>query len=238
MQNHQESIMSLDLQRKKRAIHYALRTVLNDEEAENAVNSWVRNFSPSNSAFSGLHLFARDVCRTYGKSDRQRELVQALSRALLIKEDESAEFLVAPVPTPVTVVKVEESNSEVWVEPEVCTPEFVSFQPFLLVWLDALTQHNAQMGSACREFILGIIDDLPWSPAQQEQIIKLIKTGATLQTRPYRAGQLKTLVQHITVWMQETVGQETSTHILNHAIDEVEKSKAGIAYSPHIFFTK
>lgn len=238
MQNQLEVTRSPDLLRQKRAIRLALCTILTEEEADSAVNSWAQNFAASASAFSGLNLFAREVCETYGKSGRQRELVQAMSRALLSKEAERAVPVAAPALSQVRTAEVEEISAELSPEPEMSTPEFATFQSFLITLLDELAQHNTELGWSCREFLQGVVDNLPWSPAQQEQVIKLIKSGATLQTRPYRAGQLKTLVHHLTVWMKETLGNETAALIVKQAISVAAKTNAGEVYSPREFFAK
>lgn len=242
MQNQLEVAMSPDLQRQKRAIHHALCTVLTEQEADSAVDSWIQNFADSASVFSGLNLFAREVCETYGKGNRQRELVQAMSRALISKdhgkEPERATIVVAPEPAPVKAAAIEEPSPETSSEPEISTPEFATFQPLLVGLLDGMKQHDAELGWSCREFLQGVIDNLPWSPAQQEQVIKLIDTGATIQTRPYRAGQLKTLVDHLTIWMKETLGNDTAARIVKQAISVAAKTDAGVAYSPREFFAK
>ena len=238
MQNQLEIAMSPDLQRQKQAIQLALCTVLSEEEADNAANSWVQSFAASASVFSGLNLFAREVCETYGKSDRQRELVQAMSRALLSKEAKGAAPAAPLAVAPIKPVKVEQANAEPLSEQEVTTPEFATFQPLLLNLLAELAQHDMELRDACQEFLLGVIDNLPWSPAQQEQVIKLINSGTTLQIRPYRAGQLKTLINHLIMWMKETLGNEDAARIAKSAIGLAAKTEAGLAYSPREFFAK
>ena len=237
-QNKLVNAISPELQRKKNAIYHALCTILSDEEAEAAVSSWMQNFSGSASAFIGLNLFAREVCKTYGKHERQRELVQALSRALLIKEVGQSGFVVSTPTTPLKIIPEPEESTEVWAETAVDTPEFASFQAMILIWLDALTHHNAQLVGQCEGFLLGVIDALPWSPAQQEQVIKLIKNRTTVQTRTYRTGQLKTFVHHLTVWMQDTLGVEVGDGIVRLVIAAASNTAAGMAYSPQEFFPK
>ncbi|HEY8117697.1 MAG TPA: hypothetical protein VIE91_00510 [Methylophilaceae bacterium] len=238
MQNQLEVAASPDLQRQKRAIHLALCTVLTEEEADSAADVWAQNFGASASVFSGLNLFAREVCETYGKSGRQRELVQAMSRALLSKEAKSTAPAAPVALVEVNNVEMEELVAEPSSEQEVTTPEFATFQPLLLTLLDELAQHDAEQAGFCREFLLGVIDNLPWSPAQQEQVIKLINSGITVQTRPYRAGQLKTLMHHLTMWMKETLGNEIAARIVKNAIGEAAKTQAGTTYSPREFFAK
>ncbi len=83
MQTRSDTVMSQEIQRNKTAIYHALRTIFTKEEAETALDTWVNHFSASPSAFSGINLFARTICQIHDKTDRQRELLQALSRALL-----------------------------------------------------------------------------------------------------------------------------------------------------------
>jgi hypothetical protein len=237
MQNQLEVTRTPDFQRKKQAVHFALCTVLTQEEAAGAVNSWVQNVAASASLFSGLNLFARKVCETYGKDGRHAELVQAMSRALMGGDVEPATPDADPVLAPVQTESGNESTADLS-GPEIRTLEFASFQPLLLVMLHEMTQRNVQLGESCRAFLLSVVDNLPWSPAQQGQLINLINSGSTVQVRPYRAGQLKALMHHLTVWMKEMLGGATTKLIARHAIAAVEQTSAGMAYSPREFFAE
>ncbi len=236
MQNNMEVAMNPDLLSKKQAIHYALCTVLTEEEAESALNNWMQSISTSASLFSGLNLFARNVCETYGKCGRHVELVQAMSRALMTGNFKPEVSLFKPAPPLPMIADTDESGEEELFMQEISTPEFASFQLMLLNLLNLLTQHNAEVGSACREFLMGVVSNLPWSDAQQKQLVKLLKTGTTIQTRTYRSGQLKVLLNHLAVWMDEALGNSLAESITRHAIGETEKSQVAIAYSPHEFF--
>jgi hypothetical protein len=233
MQNQLAVTRTPDFQRKKQAIHFALCTVLTQEEAAGAINSWVQHISASTSLFSGLNLFARKVCKTYGKDSRHVELAQAMSLALMSRNVEPASNHARPVP----VEAVNESGSDLS-GPEIGTPEFASFQPLLLALLHEVTERDVELGRSCREFLLNVVDNLPWSPAQQGQVINLINTGSTVQIRPYRAGQLNALMHHFAVWMKDMLGDETAAILFQHAIDAVEQSDAAMAYSPRKFFSK
>ena len=228
--------MNPDLLSKKKAIHYALCTVLTEEEAESAINSWMQNVSSSASIFSGLNLFARNVCETYGKNGRHAELLQAMSRALMTGKVEPEVPVFKSTPPPAIVAKVNEPVADSLSGPEISTPEFKSFQPLLRNMLYFLTQHNDEVGKSCREFLLGVVANLPWSEAQQEQVVKLIKTGSTMQTRPYRAGQLKILLHHLSLWMAEELGNESADRITHYAVGETERNPVSVAYSPREFF--
>ena len=237
MQNQLAVTRTPDFQRKKQAIHFALCTVLTQEEAAGAVNSWVQHISASPSLYSGLNLFARKVCKTYGKDSRHVELAQAMSLALMTRDVGHALSGADPVLAPVRDEKVNESGADLS-GPEIRMPEFASFQPLLLALLHQITQHNAGLGGSCRKFLLDVVDNLPWSPEQQGQVISLIKTGSTTQIRPYRAGQLKALMHHLNLWMKDMLGDETAGLITRHGIDAVEQTDAGMAYSPRGFFAE
>jgi hypothetical protein len=122
--------------------------------------------------------------------------------------------------------------------PEISTPEFASFKSLLLALLHKISERDAKLGSSCCEFLLTVVDNLPWSPAQQGQVINLLNSGTTRQIRPYRAGQLNALMRHLVVWMKDMLGDETAEILFRHAIMAVEKSDAGRAYSPGEFFSK
>ncbi len=237
MQNQLAVIRTPDFQRKKQAVHYALCTVLTQEEAAGAVNSWEQHVAASTSLFSGLNLFARKVCEAYGKDNRHVELAQAMGRALMTGDVIPASNDAEPVLAPAQAGQVNESSTDLS-GPEISTPEFASFQSLLLVLLHKVTERDAELGSSCREFLLSVVDNLPWSPVQQGQVINLINSGSTTQIRPYRAGQLKALMRHLAVWMKEMLGDETAGILFRQAIVAVEQSDAGTAYSPGEFFSK
>lgn len=232
---------------QKRAIHQALRSVLSEAEADSALITWEQHFARSGSAFSGLNQFAREACETYGKTGRQRELMQAISRALVSKDSASKEgALQQPemdvAPSSETLVGAiteigQEPISGGDLEPAVNTAEFKTFQPLLLALLADLDQHQADVGRACRAFLADVINNLPWSPAQQEQLVRLLYSGSTVQKRHYRPGQLKTLMHHMTVWMKEKLSKDVSLLMVNRVIGEISKTEAGRHYSPKKFFT-
>lgn len=227
---------------QKRAIHHALCSVLSAAEADSALITWEKHSAVSGSAFSGLNLFTREVCETYGKTGRQRELTQAISRALVSKDGvlqqhesdvASASETAADAITEISLEPVTEGD----VEQAVNTAEFQSFQPLLLALLADIDQHQVEVGRSCRTFLVEVINNLPWSPAQQEQLIRLLYTGSTVQKRHYRPGQLKTLMHHLTVWMREKLSKDVSLLMVNRAISAISKTEAGRNYSPKKFFT-
>jgi hypothetical protein len=227
---------------QKRAIHQALRSVLSEAEADSALITWEQHFAKSGSAFSGLNQFAREVCEAYGKTGRQRELTQAISRVLVSKDGalQPPEVDVAPsIETSADAITEigQESASGGDIEPAVNTAEFKTFQPLLLALLVDLDQHQVEIGRACRAFLADVINNLPWSPAQQEQLVRLLYTGSTVQKRHYRPGQLKTLMHHMTVWMREKLSKDVSLLMVNRVIGEISKTEAGRNYSPKKFFS-
>lgn len=225
-----------EIQRKKQAIHLAMCTVLTEEEAQGAVHSWVQHVSTSASMFNGLHLFARKVCMTYGKDSRHVELAQAMSRALMGGSVEQASNDALPVPAAFEADSGEPPVLLLGAENR--TPEFASFQLLLRAYLQQVDERDAALGGLCREFLLNVVDNLPWSPEQQKQVVNLINNGASRQIRPYRPEQLKTLMRHLTVWMQDMVGDEISKGFSLHAISVVEHNEAGVSYPPREFFAR
>lgn len=235
MQNQIAVNSTPEFQRKKQAIHFALCTVLTQEEAAGAVNTWEQHVSTSASLFNGLNVFAHKVCVTYGKGNRHVELAQAMSRALMNGNFEPASNDAVPVLAPPQVMSVSESV-EALTGPVISTPEFACFQPILLLLLSRITERDVALGKACREFLLNVIHHLPWSPAQQAQVVKLITSGSSRQVRPYRVGQLKALISHLLVWMTDMLGKEATDTFTRYAIDTVRRTDAGLAYAPSQFF--
>ncbi|HYD34436.1 MAG TPA: hypothetical protein VEA39_07680 [Methylophilaceae bacterium] len=226
---------------QKRAIHHALCDILAESDAANALHAWVKKFSSSGSVFGGLNQFAREVCDTYGKEGRHHELVRAMNRALVGNVDELRP-LPDQQPEPVKVIaKVREEALlkpiEEPLEPAfIQTAEFDCFQVLLPELMAAIEQHRPQLTGLCRDFLVEVVDNLPWSPAQQQQVLDLLNEGKADQVRPYRAGQLKTLMSHLTIWLQEHSDRETAIMIVRQAVKETSKTLPGTAYSPKTFF--
>lgn len=173
---------------------------------------------------------------TYGKEGRHVELAQAMSRALMSDVVGQASNDAGSVPAS---FKVEANDSVVLLlGQELSTPEFTSFQLLLQAYLRKVDERDDALGLQCREFLLTVVDNLPWSPEQQKQIINLIRKGSSRQIRPYRPEQLKTFMRHLTLWMQDQLGEVTSRELSLHAIAVVEKAEAGVAYSPREFFAR
>lgn len=235
MQNQIAVSKTEEFQRKKQAVHLALSSVLTEEETVSAVRIWEQHLATSTSLFSGLQLFSRNVCMTYGKEGRHVELAQAMSRALMSDLVERASNDVMPVPAS---FEVEASDSVVLLlGPEIITSEFISFQLLLQAYLHKVDERDAALGAQCRNFLLNVVDNLPWSPEQQKQIINLVRKGSSRQVRPYRPEQLKTFMRHLTLWMRDMLGEVISKQFSLHAIAVVEKAEAGVAYSPREFFS-
>ncbi|HEU4709323.1 MAG TPA: hypothetical protein VFS17_08425 [Methylophilaceae bacterium] len=248
-----------DLLWQKRAIHHALCGILPESDAMNALQVWASRFSASGSVFGGLNQFARVVCDTYGYPGRQHELVRAMNRALVGNPNE-----LRPLPSlkpesagdseASEAVKTEPRMREIVMldigvgtidpvggqasETQNRTPEFDSFQALLPCLLSAIEQHKPELVPASRAFLREVVDNLPWSPAQQQQVLDLVEKGEAVQVRPYRAGQLKTLMSHLAVWLQEKLDKETALLIMRQGIKESGKTAAGMAYSPREFFSK
>lgn len=228
---------------QKRAIHHALCGILAESDAANALHAWVKKFSATGSVFGGLNQFAREVCDTYGQPGRQHELVRAMNRALVGNVNELRP-LPDQQPEPVkTRAKVRE---EVVLKPDedslalasVRTPEFECFKVLLPALMAAIEQHSPHELAASRDFLSEVVENLPWSPAQQQQVLDLLVKGDAEQVRPYRSGQLKTLLNHLVVWLQEKIDRETAIMIVRQAIKDTSKTLAGSAYSPKEFFSK
>src|SRR5690606_2360589 len=97
-------------------------------------------------------------------------------------------------------------------------------------------QQQAPFSEHFRTYIKEVVNDLPWSEAQQEQLVKLIDEGRTQQTRAYRDGQLKTLFGHLKVWMEEKLERKASAAMIERAMTDAGKTDAGRHYSPKAFF--
>jgi hypothetical protein len=239
------SSVSPEFIRQRRAVYHGLCTVLTEPEAAAALVVWTEHFSDPDSAFSGLNSFVRDVSSSFNKVESQRELLHAISRALVTRQEDlrpapsadghpvSPILAQEPVPSsaPESALSSTASNENINE-----TPEFQSFCVLLLALLNQAQHQQAPFSEHFHIYIKEVVNDLPWSEAQQEQLIKLVDEGRTQQMRTYRDGQLKALFGHIKVWMEEKLERKTSAAMIERAMTDAGKTEAGRQYSPKAFF--
>ena len=235
-----ENNVSSEFLRQRRAVHHGLCSVLSEDEAINVLNQWVSHIGQSGSVFNGLNVFVRNVCTQLGKSELQREMLQSINRALMAKEDElraapdlngTKPAAAKPLPKQATAAPaavVSDNPND--------TPEFASFQALLLALLEQVDQLSDSMGLDLRVFVQQVVENLPWSEAQQQQMLKLIESGHTIQTRAYRPGQLKALMGHIRVWLVDNLGETASGRALELALGKIERAPSNKAYPCRQFF--
>jgi len=245
----QTNDLNPEILRQRRAVYHGLCSVLTEAEAFTALAIWDENASQSKSVFSGLNVYVRDICTRFGKIEAQRELSQAINRALIAKsgdltplpeeapkvaKSEAGEIVEADSkPAPVVVAPVTPATN--YNDTATITPEFQSFQVLLLALLEHVDKQSATTGLECRDFIKDVVSHLPWSEAQQQQLISLIDTGSTVQTRSYRAGQLKTMFGHLKAWLDDNVGKPASALAIDQALATAAKSSYASDYAPKMF---
>jgi len=76
---------------------------------------------------------------------------------------------------------------------------------------------------------------MPWSEAQQQQLLSLLLQGTTVQTRTYRPDQLKAFLKHFRSWMNDELGAAVAENLFNQALKETEGTAFGTQYSPQNF---
>ncbi|HSI43579.1 MAG TPA: hypothetical protein VK949_04495 [Methylotenera sp.] len=226
--------------RQRRAIHLGLTSILTETEATAALESWSTYFSESGSVFSGLNAFARDICDSFGKTGQHRELVKALNRALLTKDSgtsnssaaKKAERPSRAIPRP----DISEAPAELAIDEEVIsTPDFQTFQVLLLNLLRLVEENRDDLRFSAHRFLEEVIEHMPWSEAQQQQLMSLLVNGSTVQIRTYRADQLKAFLKHFRSWMADELGKAVASNLLKQALIETEVTAFGRKYSPNNF---
>lgn len=243
MQNRSESP---EVVRQRRAVYHGLCAVLSEEEALSVLEMWAEQAKSSQSVFSGLNMFVREVCTNLGKTELQRELSQAINRALMAKPGDLRELptgeevaapveAVAPTKAPEPVAAAATGAVPVPSQSANSTPEFQTFQVLVLSLIDLVDQHSVATGLEFRDYIKDVVLHLPWSEAQQEQLVALVETGSTVQTRAYRAGQLKTLLGHLKSWLVDNIGNAAATLAVDQAVAAAAKSPSGAEYAPKAF---
>ncbi|MEZ0232175.1 MAG: hypothetical protein ACAH12_05000 [Methylophilaceae bacterium] len=245
MQNKSGTSESL---RQRRAVYHGLCSVLSEEDAATALDMWTEHSKASQSVFSGLNMYVREVCTKFGKTDVQREMAQAINRALMAKP---ADLIALPTGEAVETIVVDEVAVKAVPERAAVatavvtngaasegannTPEFQTFKILILALFELVDQHSATTGLEFRDFVKDVVTHLPWSEAQQEQLVVLVDTGSTIQTRAYRAGQLKALLGHIKSWLADNMGGAAGALAIEQAMAVAAKSVFGQEYAPKSF---
>jgi hypothetical protein len=229
-----ENNVSSEFLRQRRAVHHGLCAVLSEDEAVTVLDQWVSHIGASGSVFNGLNIFVRNICTQLGKTELQREMLQSINRALMAKEEElrAAPDLngLKPAKTKTTSTQPAQAAVPAVAEGNAETAEFTSFQNLITATLEQVDNLSDSMGLDLRVFIQQVVENLPWSEAQQEQMLKFMESGRTIQTRAYRPGQLKTLMGHIRMWLLDNLGETASGRALEMAITKIEKTPENKAY--------
>jgi len=230
--------LSPEVQRQRQAIYVGLTSVLSADQANAALESWSIYFNETGSVFNGLNTFARDVCESFDISGQQRDLVKALNRALLSKDPSSPRTAPSPRrpaaaedtgPTPVAEHDAAPASSAI------TTPEFQTFQYLVTDLLQLVENNRSGLKRQAVDFLKEVVESMPWSEAQQQQITTLLETGNASQTRTYRGDQLKALLKHFRSWMADEIGTNVAGNLFKQALQDTEKTSFGIRYSPNNF---
>lgn len=221
---------------QRKAIYAGLTSILTETEANEALEKWASYFSETGSVFNGLNNFARDICIRFDKNNQQRELVRALNRALIIRDTVikvKPVVSIDAVPASAEVTETEEVSS--YVDQQISTPDFQTFQCLLMNIINMIEKLNSPASVALKPFLSELIESMPWSEAQQQQLIILVDTGSTNQVRSYRPDQLKTFLSHMRTWMTDELGSGDAIRILKQAVKDTEKMPVATDYSPKNF---
>ena len=230
---------------QRNAIYIGLTSILTEEQANAALQTWSTYFNDSTSVFNGLNSFARDVCKHYDKNDQQRELVRALNRALINKDNTiTSKNTASKNIEPIESSFIEESltpettSDEVNVattEQTISTPDFQTFQSLLLKLMSLIEENRKGISETLHAFLNELTESMPWSEAQQQQIFALMTTGSTSQTRTYRPDQLKSFMKHFRSWMEDEMGNAEAKRLLSEAIKATEMLPVSIKFPPKNF---
>ena len=243
MTNHPNAAMTPAWTSQQTAIYVGLTSILTENQAAAALEKWSTYFNDSASVFDGLNNFARDVCKTYGRDDEARNLVRALNRALIHKDKiilpQNGASLTNQLPRTEIAQKNKKANKEddlaFHVDQTISTPDFQTFQALFLHILDSVDQFNQEVSIAVRPFLNELIENMPWSEAQQQQLIILIESGVTTQTRAYKPDQLKTFLKHLRSWMEDEMGAKEAGNIISQAVKITEQMPVAKQYSAKNF---
>ena len=230
-----ENNVSPEFLRQRRAVHHGLCAVLSEDEAITVLDQWVSHIRSSGSVFNGLNVFVRNVCTQLGKRELQREMLQSINRALMAREEElraapALAGIQSEVEAPATKPVSGKPTAGETTSPTGETAEFNSFQALLRALMSQVTGQSDSMALDLQVFIQQVVENLPWSEAQQTQMLQFIETGRALQTRAYRPGQLKALLGHIRMWLMDNLGETATDRLLEMALAEASQGDRDKAY--------
>ncbi len=224
--------LSTAQQIQRKAFYTGLTSILTDDQANEALEQWSAFINETGSAYNGLNNFARDVCKSYNKDDQHRDLVRALNRALFYK-DKVLTNTETKKPVIKSVPQIEEPKHEpVLMEQPISTPDFQTFEYLFTKILKLVKAYSPETSAALMPFLNELIQSMPWSETQQQQIIILIDAGTTTQMRAYRPDQLKTFLKHIRSWLVDEIGKQEAETLFIQAIKETEHQTVSTKYSP------
>lgn len=221
MANTQESTATLSAsqQIQRKAFYNGLTSILTEEQANDALNKWSAYISETGSAYNGLNNFAKEVCKNYAKDDQHRDLVRALNRALFNKNR-------AMIDTKEEVKKNVEAEtvveSSLLIDQPTCTPDFQAFEYLLTKIIYLVSEGGSNASMTLKPFLNELVESMPWSETQQQQILILIDSGITTQMRAYRPDQLKTFMKHLRLWLVSEMGRKETEALWAEAIKATE----------------
>lgn len=227
--------LSASQQIQRQAFYNGLTSILTEEQANDALNKWSAYITETGSAYNGLNNFAKEVCKNYAKDDQQRDLVRALNRALFNKNKVTVENIQETNKPPMAAepgVETEPSllQSSLLIDQPASTPDFQTFEYLLTRVLRLVKEQSSDTHLALRPFLNELIESMPWSETQQQQILILIDSGVTTLMRTYRPDQLKTFMKHLHSWLVDEMGKKEAEILWAAAIAETE-SQEHIKYS-------
>ncbi|MBA3695303.1 MAG: hypothetical protein H0W85_00685 [Methylotenera sp.] len=223
--------LSSSQQIQRKAFYTGLISILTEEQANEALVKWATFINETGSAFNGLNSFARDVCKNYHKDNQQRDLVRALNRALFYKDKTAANK--DEVKTPVIAMDPTlDADQSILMDQPISTTDFQTFEYLFVKILKLVKAHSNETSMALHPFLNELIQSMPWSETQQQQITILIDSGTTTQMRAYRPDQLKTFLKHLRSWLVDEIGKQEAEALLIQAIKETEQQSVSVKYSP------
>ncbi|MDI1362341.1 hypothetical protein [Methylotenera sp.] len=244
MTNNQNSQSTTIQNSKQNSIYLGLQSVLTEAEANEVIEKWSSYFNGTGSIFNGLNSFAKEVCQSYGIADQQRDLLRALHRALLHGDnDANAKGFKdnAHNKTPIESAiefTIEPSNeldqsdyTTIFTQQAINSPEFLTFQSLLLKILDSLERFESGISEKLTPFLIELIQSMPWSESQQNQLLSLVNTGKTIQVRTYKPDQLKSFLKHLRSWVETEIGNAQATQLMNEAIEAVKNQPENLNYN-------
>jgi hypothetical protein len=233
------------LVRRRRAIMHALQRTLPREQALEAVALWNREYRHGRSAFDGLNMFARRVCARFDRIGAHIELLQRLTQAFYLDEDDlpadpgpltHAPALEPGDAAPASVPRARAPAGDLAATPSSSrakpTAEVATWLALVRGFARALAAHDPPAAAAMPRAILGGATQRGVDADARELIRLALEDRYGMRLDRVGREELHALLNAAYVHAANAVGPVLADRLLSATVAAVEGTPEGTAFPP------